>query len=537
MTLFRVLGRMDLQADDGTVVEPAGSRQRSLMAALVARAGHVVPVDVLVDLLWGDRLPAQPANALHTQVSRLRERLRAGGADVVRTRPGGYLLDVSPGEVDANRFETACRRAEGSEPADALALLDEALGLWHGEEAYAGVDDDGARAEAVRLRELRHTAVESRARVLLDLGRAQDVVSEMEAYVAEHPLRESARATLMRALYATGRHADALAHFDDHRRRLIDELGLEPSPDLRELQQQVLRHEIPQQRPPRSHPVDAAVPRELLPAMTVRYLTAPGGRRIAWASAGDGPTVVVMLGWVSSLEVIASGRDPRSGLLERLARRARIVTYDRAGTGLSRDASVDASLDYAAHELDAVLDAAGGRAAVLAMSQAGPVALRLAARRPEQIRSLALFGTYANGPLTFRDAARNRAVVDLVRAHWGLAAWTVAGLYRPALTKDGSAHLAKILRGSAPAEVAADYLEAVFEADVSADLDDVTCPALVMHYRGDRVIPFRGGEHLARHLPSATFLPLEGAYHLPDVTDLDRLEGALADLVLSTTGS
>jgi pimeloyl-ACP methyl ester carboxylesterase len=237
-----------------------------------------------------------------------------------------------------------------------------------------------------------------------------------------------------------------------------------------------------------------------------------------------------MPGWVSSLEVLASGRDPRSSLMERLARRLQVVLYDRRGTGLS-GGEADIGLSASVEELRAVVEAAGAPASLLAMSGAGPIALALAAERPDLVSRLVLHGTYADGPAVFTNPELGRALVAMVRSHWGMGSTLIADLYRPGSSGEAARHLARVLRDSADREVAAGYLEAIYQADVAALLPQVRAPALVLHYRGDHVIPFAGGVQLAAGLADATFLPLDGAYHMPDAPDLERVVDAVVQFV------
>jgi DNA-binding SARP family transcriptional activator/pimeloyl-ACP methyl ester carboxylesterase len=522
---FRVLGPVSAVTADGRPLPLSGERQRLLLVALLAQAGEVVSADRLADLLWGPDQPDNPAAALHSQVARLRRALDVDGRELVVTRPPGYLLAVEAAEVDARRFDQLMAVARDAAPAEAARLLDEALGLWRGP-AYAGFSDrEVALVEAIRLEEARLAATERMAAALLAAGRAAEAVPVLEAFVAEHPLREQARATLMRGLYALGRQAEALRAYQDYRARLAEELGLEPAPTLRRLEGQILRHELPEDGGP------ATAPTSGLDSLRVRYLPAAGGRVIAWGTAGAGPRLFVLPGWVSSLDVLASGRDPRSSLLDRLAREHTVVLYDRRGTGLTGGQVDDFSLAAKVEELTTVVEHVGGPAAMLAMSEAGPVALALAAARPELVRRLVLFGTYADGPAVFTDKQLRRVIVELVRVHWGLGSRTIADLYRPGASEQGADHLAKVLRDSADRDVAAGYLDVLYDTDVTDLLPAVRAPALVLHYRGDRLIPFRGGQLMAAALPGATFLPLDGAWHLPDAADLDRVAGAIGEFL------
>jgi pimeloyl-ACP methyl ester carboxylesterase len=142
---------------------------------------------------------------------------------------------------------------------------------------------------------------------------------------------------------------------------------------------------------------------------------------------------------------------------------------------------------------------------------------------------MVLWGTYANGPATFRRPELNASIVDLVRAHWGMGSRVLADLYMPGGSMQAARHLGRVLRDSAPSQVAADYLDEVFEVDVTDLLPSIRCPTLVLHYRGDRVIPFVGGQQLAAGLPDCTFLPLEGRWHLPKAADLDRITEAIGE--------
>jgi DNA-binding SARP family transcriptional activator/pimeloyl-ACP methyl ester carboxylesterase len=538
VTTFRVLGSVDVVAPNGSVVGPSGARQHSLLAILLAARGSLVTRDRLTEALWGDRQPANPSAALHSQVARLREVLRAAHAsDALDTKPTGNALNAD--DVDRAQFESLRLRAQNEPPEQAAQTLAEALALWSGH-SYLGVDDDAVRAEAARLDELRHLAAEEHADALIAAGRAAEAIPALEAFIAEHPLRERARAGLMRALYATGRQADALTQYNDYRRLLADELGLEPTEALRDLQSRVLSRDLETVANPTSVPTIARLPTQRtegrrtstrdLRHLRRRYVSV-GERRIAWAEAGDGPPVVALPAWLSDLEVIASGRGPRSWLFDRLSARCRLVLYDRAGTGLSRESMLDSSLDYAVQELAAVVDAAGPPVVLLAISQGGPVALRFAAEQPESVSGLVLYGTYASGPDAFPNKEIQRSLVSLVRAHWGLGSNVLADLYQPGARREVVAHIARLMRDSAPADVAADLLAAIYEADASEVLGDIDAPALVLHYRGDRVVPFCAGEAIAAQLPRSSFTALDGAYHLPDVADLDRIEAHVTDFI------
>jgi len=244
---FRILGPVEAIAPGGEAL-PCSGRQLKLLALLLVDGSHAVPADVAIEALWGDGLPANPPNALQITVSRLRNVL--GEESVVR-RAGGYELRLGgPDSVDAGRFERLAsegREALGrGENEDAAELLAQALELWRGPALQDVRYEPFATREAERLEELRLTCLAARIDADLALGRHAELVGELQALVAEHPLKESLRGQLMLALYRSGRQADALAAYADARTTLTDELGLEPSPELRALERDILRHRVDQ---------------------------------------------------------------------------------------------------------------------------------------------------------------------------------------------------------------------------------------------------------------------------------------------------
>ena len=241
---FRVLGVIEA-VHDGGAVAIASARQRTILAALLVRAGERVTFDALVHALWGDRPPPDARGTMQAHVSRLRRVLTsAAAADSLRSAPGGYVMVLGPRELDAALFEhlvAAARAVAAEDPAAAVAGFDEALALWRGP-AYAEVaEQDFARAESARLDELRRVAVDDRADAELALGRHAELISELEATVARHPLRERPCAQLMLARYRDGRIGESLQACRELRTRLADELGLDPSPRVQQLEADILR--------------------------------------------------------------------------------------------------------------------------------------------------------------------------------------------------------------------------------------------------------------------------------------------------------
>jgi predicted ATPase/DNA-binding SARP family transcriptional activator len=237
---FRILGPLEA-VRAGRALRLGGRKQRTLLAMLVLRAGEPVPPDVLIEALWPAYDSAAPSR-LQVYVSQLRKAL--GAADAIEMRPGGYALAVGPEAVDAFRFEhgAAAGRAAlaAGEPERAAATLREALALWRGP-ALGDLPHEPFAQAAARLAELRLAAVEDRLAADLELGR--DVLAEVQALVAEHPLRERLRGAVMLALYRAGRQADALDSYLAAHWALVEELGVEPGPELRELHAAILRQD------------------------------------------------------------------------------------------------------------------------------------------------------------------------------------------------------------------------------------------------------------------------------------------------------
>jgi ABC-type transport system substrate-binding protein/DNA-binding SARP family transcriptional activator len=239
---FSVLGPLEVRRD-GQAVVLGGPKQRALLAMLLLHANEVVSRDRLVDALWGGRAAASAHRSLDSYVSRLR---RAIGGDRLERRRPGYLLHVEPGELDLERFEQLAaegrRQLAGGSAESAALSLRSALDLWRGS-ALADVPLDWLTGEVERLEELRIEASEEWIEANLVLDRAVEVVPELERLVREHPLRERLTGQLMLALYRSGRQAEALDAYRSMRRRLAEELGLEPGPQLGLLEQQILQHD------------------------------------------------------------------------------------------------------------------------------------------------------------------------------------------------------------------------------------------------------------------------------------------------------
>jgi YVTN family beta-propeller protein len=246
---FRVLGDLEVRRD-GEAVPVGPHQQRAVLAVLVLHAGELVPSERLIDELWGEHPPATAAKTLQVYISRLRRALTDGtkpSAEPIVTRERGYTLQVGSEQIDAQVFaallEQGRRAFAAGDVERAEDRFSEALTLWRGPPLAEFALDGFARDEIARLEELRLEALETHVACELQLGRDAAVVAELERLTAQHPMRERLRAWHMLALYRCGRQSDALAVYRRTRDLLVGELGIEPGPELRELHQQILRHD------------------------------------------------------------------------------------------------------------------------------------------------------------------------------------------------------------------------------------------------------------------------------------------------------
>ena len=254
---FRILGPLEVLVD-GQQVPLGGARQRAVLAILLLHRGEVVSVDRVVDELWGERPPDTATKTVQVYVSRLRKAL---GEGVLVTRGGGYALEVGADQVDADRFARLAREGrEALERGDAQAAaehLSAALDLWRGQPLADFAYESFAQSETARLEEMRLAVLENRVEAELALGRHAALVPELETLVEEHPARERLRGQLMLALYRSGRQSDALESYRDAQRALMEELGLEPGPELQQLERAILAQDPAIEAPPRTATVVA----------------------------------------------------------------------------------------------------------------------------------------------------------------------------------------------------------------------------------------------------------------------------------------
>ncbi len=233
-----------LEARDGDLVVPLGGyRQRLVLAVLLVRPDQAISADHLIDAVWGEEPPRTARKTLQVYISRLRRLL---GGEVIEPTPHGYILHVAPHHSDADRFQSLAREGRSllaTDPVAAAGLLRRSLAEWRGMPWGELGDELAILPEAQRLRELRLSVLEDRIDADLRCGGAPGLTGELEGLVNEHPLREQFRYQLMLALYRSGRQADALRLFSATRQVLGEELGIEPSPELQDLEEKILLHD------------------------------------------------------------------------------------------------------------------------------------------------------------------------------------------------------------------------------------------------------------------------------------------------------
>jgi class 3 adenylate cyclase/DNA-binding SARP family transcriptional activator len=279
---FRILGPLEVR-DGSRELRLRGGKERALLALLLVNANRTLALDRIVDELWGDDVPETAPKMVQIYVSHLRKALPP---DLLHTRPPGYALEVRPDQLDLHRFEQLTAEARSAlERGDAARAADsfgEALSLWRGHALEEFAAEPFALPEAARLEELRMSALEGRLEADLQRGRHDDVAGELEALVARYPLREGLRRQHMLALYRAGRQAEALGAYQDARHVLADELGIEPSPALRDLERRILQQDPTLDRSPPPAPIatveppEEAPPEEMLKLVTVLFADVVG---------------------------------------------------------------------------------------------------------------------------------------------------------------------------------------------------------------------------------------------------------------------
>ena len=528
---FSILGPVDVTVG-GRSLELSGARARAVLATLIVHANHVVAAEQLLDELW----PGQPADkavaSLQVRLSELRKILRAAAdapdADRLTTRPPGYLLRVTPAELDSCRFTGLTAKAAdamaGGDPAVDLHCLDEALRLWRGP-ALAGIDAPSVRTEAGRLEELRLAALEARAEALLECGKFGDAIAELETLTAAHPLRERLWSLRMLALYRAGRQADALRAYRDLRAILADELAIEPGPALRDLHTGIMRQDPALDRPaPGEQDVglrDRGQRGQPFPVPQTRYAMTDDGVHIAYQVLGQGDRDIVFVpGLMSHLDLLWESPDT-AGFFQRLATLGRLILFDKRDTGLSDRAVGDLSLQERMADVRAVMRAAGSARAVLfGYSEGAPMSILFTATYPEQVTALILGSAAARWfpapdyPCGDAAVEMYESLRDIAAYHWGRGdsiEW-----YLPSRAADPHARelFARFERLAVTPGAFLRMTAMIREIDVRAALPSIHVPTLVIHRLSDRITPPFHGRYLAERIAGARYFEQPGDHSL-----------------------
>jgi len=533
-TAVRVLGPLEVVVN-GIDVTPRGPKERALLALLALRGGRVVPADRLIEELWPELSAERARHVLQVRIASIRKSLREAGSSGIEYSSGGYIFDVDSRDVDEGQFrelvDTASRQMAVDDAEAAAATLRSALDLWRGEPLADSRGTLTLDAEAMNLGDARVGALEDRIDADLACGRHRSVVSELEALIAIHPLRERLWAQWVVALYRCGRQAESLRACAQVRRLLAEELGLDPGPVLRATEAAVLSHSAdldwPDQRigeGPRS--VSTLLPNEGRPP--VRYVRTTDGVNIAYQVAGDGPIdLIVIQGLPGHLDVWWDGWSGR--LARELASFSRLIVYDKRGGGLS-DRPPHSNAEQWMEDVRAVLDAAGStQAVVLGMSMGGAIGALFAATHPERTRSLILYGASARylqsddypmgTPLERIERARS-----YTESNWGTGAYFGAlcpsAKHSPTLRAD----YARLQRLAASPGAAATWMWDLSHIDVRDALPRIKAPTLVLHARGDRSDPIERARYMAARIANVRMVELDSEDHLIWLTTaLDRM--------------
>jgi len=538
---FGVLGPLEVTVG-GQPVALHGARTRAVLAMLLAYRGQVVSADRLTEELWPGQPADRAAHSLQVRLSQLRQALRlAGEEDRLVTRPPGYLIRAGADEVDAAQFEQLA--AEGAaalaagDPATAAQRLETALSLWRGT-AFADIDAAPfAQAEAARLEEERLAALESRIEARLACGGHRELIAELETLTSAHPLRERFWFQRLLALYRSGRQADALRAYRQLRDILIGQLGIEPGPELRELETRILRQDAALNYQPARH---AAADR-VAPPQT-RYAES-GGVHIAYQVLGEGQHDIVFVpGLMSHLELL--WEDAKTAdFYRRLARLGRVILFDKRDTGLSDRSLRDSPLEERMDDVRAVMSAVRSEAAVMfGYSEGAPMSILFAATYPERVTSLILGSASARWspapdyPCGQDTAEMFQALKEIATHRWGQGA--TIDWYLPSLAGSPQARhmLARFERMAISPAAFLRMLRMIHEIDVRAVLPAIKVPTLVIQRAGDRITPPCHGRYLASHITGARYFEQPGDHSLRFASgDSDALFSEIEDFLAGTS--
>jgi pimeloyl-ACP methyl ester carboxylesterase/DNA-binding SARP family transcriptional activator len=502
MVSVRVLG--DLQVWDGeTAVALPRSRKTRLLLAYLALTGRGHRRERLCELFWD--VPDDPRGALRWSLSKLRSVLDRDEAAVVAADRNEVAFRLKPDQVDLLAVRSALR-----DGVDGLAtqILESLAAMFRGP-FLADLDPPGNPELQSWLAGMREETRRLHADILytLDDRHGDDperALPHLRDLVQLDPFAEAAWARLIQRLNALGRRQEAEAQYAAAARALTEVGG--PTRLLQRARQAEASPPAPESPPP------AEMRQE------IRFCRTADGVRIAYGLAGDGPPLVKTANWMNHLEY-----DWESPLfahfLRGLADGRRLLRYDARGNGLSDWDVGEVGLEAWYADFEAVIEAAGfDRFPILGVSQGAASAITYAVRHPERVTHLVLLGAFAAGRRDPEGIAQRKAMTTLIRTGWGdenpAFRQLFASLFIPAATRDLADAFNELQRRATSAECAARYYEAAGQLDVRELLPKVSVPTLVLHSRGDAMVPIEAGRLLAAAIPGARFVALPGQNHM-----------------------
>jgi DNA-binding SARP family transcriptional activator/pimeloyl-ACP methyl ester carboxylesterase len=527
---FQVLGPLQV-ACGGQQLVVGGARTRAVLAMLLVNANRVVSADRLSGELWPGLNRERAVANLRVRLAELRRALRSvGEADRLATCPPGYQFSATAEELDVLQFEQLVRAARdalaGGDPATAAQVLDESLALWRGPALADLGEVEFAAAERARLEEARLGAVELRMEALLQSGRHAEMVAELEMLTADHALRERFWFQRLLALYRCGRQADALRAYRELRTVLVGQLGIEPAPELRELEARILRQDAElDYRPARRTEGDATAPPRT-------HYVESGGVHIAYQVLGRGTRDIVFVpGAMSHLDLL--WEDPETaGFFQRLAKLGRLILFDKRDTGLSDRAPAYSPLEERMDDVRAVMHAAdSGQAVLFGYSEGAPMSILFAATYPERVSSLILGAATArysqapDYPCGQGSAEMFDSMEEIAAHRWGQGATIDWFLPSRASSPQARQMFARFERMAVSPSAYLRIVRMVREIDVRAVLPAIHAPTLVIQRREDIMTPPCHGRYLASHIPGARYFeqPGDHALRFAGSGDIDRL--------------
>ena len=516
---FRVLGPVEV-VRGCQVFAAGGARARAVLAMLLLNANRVVSAGRLAGEVWPDLEPDRAAANLQVRLTELRRALRtAGEAGRLVTRPPGYIFRVAVGELDVSRFEqlAAAGRAvlAGGDAAGAARLLDDSLALWRGP-ALADLGDlPFAGTERARLEGARLDAVESRLDALLACGRHRETLAELENLTAKHPLRERFWAQRLLALYRCGRQADALRAYRELRAVLAGQLGIEPGPELRQLEGRILRQDSQLGYRAQPSPADHDMARPV-----TRYVDS-GGIHIAYQVLGAGERDIVFVpGAMSHLDLL--WEDPETAaFFRRLSALGRLILFDKRDTGLSDRAPADSPLEERMDDVRAVMGAASsGEAVLFGYSEGAPMSILFAAMHPERVTALILGAASAryswapDYPCGQGSDEMFEALAEIAAHRWGQGATIEWFLPSRASSPEARRMFGRFERMAVSPSAFLRIVAMIRQIDVRAALSAIHVPTLVIQRLDDRMTPPCHGRYLAAHIAGARYFEQRGDHAL-----------------------